>query len=174
MSISERLFLTLASFRKRQLFRANSLLHQEKLLRTLVKSGASTLFGKTHDFRSIHSTRDFLERVPARTYRDFNVYMDAILKEDKNVLFPGIPKCFGVTAGTEGTPKLIPLNGALLGSTRRAAIDAALLGGLRRGSMSWRRGQVLYIGPRKGFRRGARVLGVGRERARGRVETASS
>jgi hypothetical protein len=115
-----------------------------------VKRSSQTAFGKAHDFSSIRSSRDFLERVSPKSYDDFRTSIDAIIAGEQDVLFPGRPVCFGMTSGTDGMPKLIPLNRAILRSTRSAAFDAALLGGLLHGSLSWQHGKILYIGPRKG------------------------
>ena len=136
--------------RKWQLLNADPFVFQKKLLLRLVKRSARTAFGKAHDFTSIRTSQDFLERVPPKSYDDFRPSIEAIIAGEQDVLFPGRPECFGTTSGTDGMPKLIPLNRALLRSTRSGAFDAALLGGLLHGSLSWQHGKTLYIGPRKG------------------------
>jgi len=148
--IDDRLLLKLASFRKRKLFTSNPFVYQEKVLLNLIKKSEHTLFGKTHDFISIRSSRDFFQHVAMNTYDDLNVGIDAIINGKRDILFPGKPVCFGITSGTYGRKKHIPLNRLLLRASRNAAMDAALLGGLRHGSMKWHRGKTLYIGPRKG------------------------
>jgi hypothetical protein len=150
MAIENWFLLALAATREQQLLNADPLTSQKKLLLRLVKRSAQTAFGKAHDFTSIRTSRDFLERVSPKSYNDFKTNIEAIIAGEQNVLFPGKPECFGMTSGTDGIPKLIPLNRALLRSTRSGAFDAALLGGLLHGSLSWRRGKTLYIGPRKG------------------------
>ncbi len=142
--------LALAAARERQLLNADPLIFQKKLLLRLVKRSAQTAFGKAHDFSSIRTSRDFLERVSPKSYHDFRPGIEAILAGEEDVLFPGKPECFGMTSGTDGIPKLIPLNRAILATTRSATFDAALLGGLVHGSLSWKHGKTLYIGPRKG------------------------
>jgi hypothetical protein len=150
MAIENRFLLTLAMMRKHQLFKGDPLKAQEKLLLRLVRRSAETAFGKAHDFASIRTSRDFLERVSPKSYDDFRKSIDAIIAGEQDVLFPGKPECFGMTSGTNGMPRIIPLNRAILRTTRSAAVDAALLGGLQHGSLSWQRGKILYIGPRKG------------------------
>jgi hypothetical protein len=150
MAIKDRFLWVLAVTRKWQLLNGNPLRFQKKLLLLLVKRSSQTAFGKTHDFASIRTNQDFLERVPPKSYDDLRTSIDAIIAGEEDVLFPGKPACLGITSGTDGMPKLIPLNRAVLRSTRSAAVDAALLGGLRHGSLSWQHGKTLYIGPRKG------------------------
>lgn len=149
-AIENWLLLALAAARERQLLNADPLISQEKLLLRLVKRSARTDFGKAHDFKSIRTSRDFLQRVSPRCYDDFRPSIEAILAGEEDVLFPGKPECFGMTSGTDGIPKLIPLNRPILTTTRSATFDAALLGGLVHGSLSWKHGKTLYIGPRKG------------------------
>ena len=150
MAVENWFLLALAATRERQLLNADPLTSQKKLLLRLVKRSSQTAFGKAHDFSSIRTSRDFLERVSPKSYDYFRPGIEAIIAGEKDVFFPGKPVCFAVTSGTDGMPKLIPLNRALLRSTRSGAFDAALLGGLLHGSLSWQRGKTLYIGPRKG------------------------
>ena len=150
MAIQNRFLLAFAATRNWHLLNADPLLSQKKLLLRLVKRSSQTAFGKAHDFSSIRTSRDFLERVSPKSYDDFRPSIEAIIAGEDDVLFPGKPECFGMTSGTDGMPKLIPLNRAILRSTRSAAFDAALLGGLVHGSLSWKHGKTLYIGPRKG------------------------
>jgi hypothetical protein len=150
MTIENRFLLALATTRKWRLLKADPLASQKKLLLRLVKRSLQTAFGKEHDFASIQTTQDFLERVPSKSYDGFRTSIEAIIAGEEDVLFQGKPDCFGITSGTDGMPKLIPLNRALLRTTRSAAVDAAILGGLQHGSLSWQHGKTLYIGPRKG------------------------
>jgi hypothetical protein len=150
MAIQNRFLLALAATRNWHLLNADPLLSQKKLLLRLVKRSSQTAFGKAHDFSSIRTSRDFLERVSPKSYDYFRPGIEAIIAGEKDVFFPGKPVCFAVTSGTDGMPKLIPLNRAILRRTRSAAFDAALLGGLLHGSLSWQHGKTLYIGPRKG------------------------
>lgn len=150
MSISDRLLMALAAARKRRLLDADPVARQDRLLGKLLRRGTRTVFGRRFDFGSIRSARDFLGCVPPQGPAELKESVDAILAEERDVLFPGRPVCFGATSGTEGEAKLVPLNRAQLRAMRASAIDAALLGGLARGSLAWHRGKTLYIGPRKG------------------------
>jgi hypothetical protein len=150
MAIQNRFLLALAATRNWHLLNADPLLSQKNLLLRLVKRSSQTAFGKAHDFSSIRTSRDFLERVSPKSYDYFRPGIEAIIAGEEDVFFPGKPVCFAVTSGTDGMPKLIPLNRAILRRTRSAAFDAALLGGLLHGSLSWQHGKTLYIGPRKG------------------------
>jgi len=150
IALYDRILLLLALKRKLHLFETDPYASQEKILLKLTRKSSHTAFGKTYDFPSIRSSRQFLERVSPKSYDDLKGGIDSILKGERDVLLPGRPKCFGITSGTEGASKLVPLTDSLIRSTRRAAIDSALLGGLHHGSMSWHHAKTLVIGPRKG------------------------
>jgi len=149
-SLENHLLLRLAGLRRSKLLNSDPFSWQEHVLRRLLKLSKHTELGRNNGFSSIHSSKEFLSRVPPMSYDHLKPQIECILKGRRSVLFPGAPQCFGVTTGSEGEPKLIPLNGNVLRSTRMAAIDAALLGSIQHGSLSWHRGKTLYIGPRKG------------------------
>ncbi len=150
MAIEDRILLAFATLRKRQLLNGDPLVSQKNLLLRLVRRNTETGFGRKHDFASIQTVQDFLERVPAISYDGFRADIEAIIAGEQDVLFAGRPECFGLTSGTDAMPKLIPLNRAILRTTRSTAVDAALLGSLEHGSLSWQHGKTMYIGPRKG------------------------
>ncbi len=148
--VADRLLLALARARDRQLLNADAVACQERLIGVLVSRSASTEFGRRHGFSRIGSAAEFLHNVPPQTYGGLKTRIDAILAGQPDVLFPGRPSCFAATSGTLGAPKLIPLNRALLRGARLSALDAALRGSLAAGTMAWRRGKMLYVGPRRG------------------------
>ena len=79
MAIENWFLLALARTRKWQLLNADPFVCQKKLLLRLVKRSAETAFGKAHDFSSIRTSRDFLERVPPKSYDDFRTSIEAII-----------------------------------------------------------------------------------------------
>ena len=44
---------------------------QDKVFKSLIKDALHTQFGLDHDFKSIKTHQDFIERVPIRDYEDF-------------------------------------------------------------------------------------------------------
>ena len=58
---------------------------QQKVFNHLISQGKGTLFGKDHQFATITSHRDFVERVPIRDYEELKGYVQQIIdgKEDR-------------------------------------------------------------------------------------------
>lgn len=77
--------------------------------RTLVKKAAGTRFGKDHYFKDIHTYEDFKQAVPVRDYEDLKPYVEYILAEESDVLWPGKPLYFAKTSGTTSGTKYIPI-----------------------------------------------------------------
>ena len=84
-------------------------LSQQKVFQTLISKGSNTKFGRDHDFRSIRTHKEFVERVPIRDYEGLSSYVHMILDGQNDVLWPGKPEYFAKTSGTTSGTKYIPL-----------------------------------------------------------------
>jgi hypothetical protein len=82
---------------------------QEVTFRELIDDAAHTAFGNDHGFSEIRTHRDFVERVPVRTYEDLVPYIERAKDGEENVLWPGKPIYFCKTSGTTAGTKYIPL-----------------------------------------------------------------
>jgi hypothetical protein len=88
---------------------ARSVEVQENWRRSLVQKAARTRFGKDHFFRDIHTYDDFRQAVPVRDYEELKPYVEHILAEEPDVLWPGKPLYFAKTSGTTSGTKYIPI-----------------------------------------------------------------
>ncbi|MEM9919100.1 MAG: GH3 auxin-responsive promoter family protein, partial [Bacteroidota bacterium] len=88
---------------------ANAIEEQEKVFKSLLKTGRRTAFGKDHAFDSIQDYEHFKERVPIRDYEGLRPYVDRILAGEADVLWKGHPSYFAKTSGTTSGVKYIPL-----------------------------------------------------------------
>jgi hypothetical protein len=82
---------------------------QSARLMDILSRNAGAAFGKEHSFSEIRSVRQFRERVPVRTYEDFEPYIARIRRGEKKVLTDEEPDLFGRTSGTTREPKFIPI-----------------------------------------------------------------
>src|SRR6185436_8727593 len=82
---------------------------QERIFKKLVDRAAGTAFGKDHKFSSIHNYDDFKKEVPVRDYEDLKIYIDRLLKGERDVLWPGKPLYLSKTSGTTSGIKYIPI-----------------------------------------------------------------
>lgn len=82
---------------------------QHQVFQNIIFKAKDTVFGIDHDFASINSHKDFVDRVPIRDYEALSPYVDKILQGGKDVLWPGKPAYFAKTSGTTSGTKYIPL-----------------------------------------------------------------
>ena len=83
--------------------------HQKEIFKTLVSRGSTTLFGKDHGFTSIKNHKDLQTHVPLLDYEDFRPYIDRIINDGHDILWPGRPLYFAKTSGTTSGVKYIPI-----------------------------------------------------------------
>jgi len=85
---------------------------QSSRLLDIIRFNQETLFGKEHGFSEVRSVDDFRNRVPVRTYEDFEPYIRRMRNGEPRVLTIESPDLFGRTSGTTGEPKFIPITSA--------------------------------------------------------------
>lgn len=81
---------------------------QKEWLLDCLHRNAQTEYGLKYNFQAIRSLSDYRKQVPLTGYEALQVYIDAIAKGDKDILFAGLPVAFEVTGGSTGGKKLIP------------------------------------------------------------------
>ena len=88
---------------------SKAVVHQDHIMRNLVKKASNTQFGKDHNFRSIKNYEDFKKNVPIRDYEGLRPYVDRVVAGESDILWPGKPKYFAKTSGTTSGVEYIPL-----------------------------------------------------------------
>ena len=83
--------------------------YQQKIFEHLIKIGATTAFGKDHDFKDISNYEDFKVRVPVRDYEDLKPYIERVISGQPDVLWRDKPAYFAKTSGTTSGTKYIPI-----------------------------------------------------------------
>ncbi len=83
--------------------------HQERILKTLIDKGKSTVFGHDHNFAAINDYNDFRNCVPVRDYEDLKPYINQVLEGKPDVLWSGKPEYLAKTSGTTSGTKYIPI-----------------------------------------------------------------
>lgn len=82
---------------------------QEALMHSLVFQAKDTDFGGDHRFDKIKNYEDFKQRVPIKDYEQLRPFFDRVVKNEANVVWPGLPKYFAKTSGTTSGVKYIPI-----------------------------------------------------------------
>lgn len=112
--------------KKTKKWSSNPVKIQESLFNSLIENAKGTVFGKDHGFERIKSHQDFVKAVPIRDYEDLKTYINRVVNEEKDVLWPGLPSYFAKTSGTTSGAKYIPITAASMKQQVRASRDAIL------------------------------------------------
>jgi hypothetical protein len=86
---------------------------QEAILSRILRQNAATAYGREHDFGTIRNIGTFQQRVPLVTYDDLWPFIEEAARGKRDVLVPGLPRCFQPTSGSTSATKLIPCTPAL-------------------------------------------------------------
>ena len=124
-AIAARLFASLVHRRSARWIE-NPEAAQQLTFRQLIRQGRATRFGQDHGFDQICTYKDFASRVPVRDYEALKPYIEAILKGESDVLWPGRPAYFAKTSGTTSGSKYIPITKLSIREQVRASRNAIL------------------------------------------------
>ncbi len=84
---------------------------QLELLHVLLETARNTELGKTYDFSSIHNYEIFKERVPIRSYEDYEEMIERSRLGEHNIYWPTPIKWFAKSSGTTNAKsKFIPVS----------------------------------------------------------------
>ncbi|MBI5118866.1 GH3 auxin-responsive promoter family protein [Candidatus Poribacteria bacterium] len=82
---------------------------QSARLLDIISRNQDTAFGREHGFSGIRCVRDLRERVPVRSYEEFEPYIKRMRLGEENLLTAETPEIFCRTSGSMGEPKFIPV-----------------------------------------------------------------
>ncbi|MBW1294612.1 GH3 auxin-responsive promoter family protein [Aquimarina litoralis] len=84
---------------------------QLELLHVLLETARNTEFGKRYDFSSIHNYETFKERIPIRSYEDYEEMIERSRLGEHNIFWPTPIKWFAKSSGTTNAKsKFIPVS----------------------------------------------------------------
>jgi hypothetical protein len=107
-------------YRRSLAMQREPLAHQERCLKRLMKSLASTSFGTDKNLKGITSYRSYLSNLQVTSYSDYQPYVDRIAAGEQGVLCPGPVRALVQTSGTTGyLNKHIPYDDAMLQASFR-------------------------------------------------------
>lgn len=82
---------------------------QHEWMHKLVSTASETEFGEKYHFDSIHSYRDFQNRVPLQNYESLKPLIERIRRGEQDLLWPGEVKWFAKSSGTTDKSKFLPV-----------------------------------------------------------------
>lgn len=93
-----------------QLYRDHPHEIQNETLFSLINNAMDTEWGKTHNFKTISSVKDFQQALPLQKYNDIKPYVERLRNGEKDILWPGEVKWFAKSSGTTSDKsKFIPV-----------------------------------------------------------------
>ncbi len=99
---------------------------QEETLLEHLEVSASTEFGRAHGFSQIRSYSEFRQRVPLRTYAEFEPYLERMRRGENDILYPGLIPFYGQSSGSSNTAaqhKFLPISQAQIRWQQKAGFD---------------------------------------------------
>lgn len=118
---------------------------QENILKSLLKTGTNTDFGKDHDFKNINTFDDYKKAVPVRDYEQLKPYIEKIKEGKHNVLWKGQPIYFAKTSGTTSGVKYIPITKDSIPNHINTARNALLCYMAMSGNYGFANGKLIFL-----------------------------
>ena len=118
---------------------------QEAILKTLLKTGKTTIFGKDHHLDAVSDHTMFTQAVPIRDYEQLRSYIDQIKEGKQNVLWKGKPIYFAKTSGTTSGVKYIPITNDSISNHIITARNALLCYMAETGNSVFAKGKMIFL-----------------------------
>ena len=118
---------------------------QENILKTLLKTGSKTVFGREHHLETVKTYEEFRAAIPIRDYEQLKPYIDQIKQGKHNVLWPGQPIYFAKTSGTTSGIKYIPISKDSISNHINTARNALLSYMAETGNSAFANGKMIFL-----------------------------
>jgi GH3 auxin-responsive promoter len=118
---------------------------QENILKSLLKTGSKTVFGREHHLETVKTYEEFKAAIPVRDYEQFKPYIDQIKQGKHNVLWPGQPIYFAKTSGTTSGVKYIPISKDSISNHINTARNALLCYMAETGNSAFANGKMIFL-----------------------------
>jgi len=118
---------------------------QDNILKSLLKIGSKTVFGREHHLETVKTYEEFKEAVPIRDYEQFKPYIDQIKQGKHNVLWRGQPIYFAKTSGTTSGVKYIPISKDSISNHINTARNALLCYMAETGNAGFANGKMIFL-----------------------------
>jgi len=118
---------------------------QEDILKTLLKIGKSTDFGKDHHLDAVGNHAEFAAAVPIRDYEQMKPYIESIKEGRHNVLWKGKPIYLAKTSGTTSGVKYIPITKDSIPNHINSARNALMCYMAETGNTAFASGKMIFL-----------------------------
>ncbi len=124
---------------------SSALEDQDNILKSLLKTGSKTVFGREHHLETVKTYEEFKASIPVRDYEQFKTYIDQIKQGKHNILWPGQPIYFAKTSGTTSGIKYIPISKDSISNHINTARNALLCYMAETGNSSFANGKMIFL-----------------------------
>ncbi len=124
---------------------SSALEDQDNILKSLLKTGSKTVFGREHHLETVKTYDEFKAAIPVRDYEQLKTYIDQIKQGKHNVLWPGQPIYFAKTSGTTSGIKYIPISKDSISNHINTARNALLCYMAETGNSSFANGKMIFL-----------------------------
>ena len=118
---------------------------QENILKTLIKVGRATEFGKQSGLDKVNNYDEFKQAVTIRDYEEMKPFINQIKEGKHNVLWKGKPIYFAKTSGTTSGTKYIPITKDSIPNHINSARNALLCYMAETGNTSFADGKMIFL-----------------------------
>jgi len=122
-----------------------ALADQENILKTLIKTGRNTEFGKAAGLEKVNNYEEFRQAVALMDYEEMRPWVDRIKEGRHNVLWKGKPAYFAKTSGTISGIKYIPITKDSIPNHINTARNALLCYMAETGKTKFADGKLIFL-----------------------------
>lgn len=124
---------------------ATAVADQENILKTLIKVGRITEFGKEAGLVNVNGYEEYKQAVSIRDYEQIRNYIDRIKEGKHNILWKGRPIYFAKTSGTTSGTKYIPITKDSIPNHMNTARNALLCYMAETGNTRFADGKMIFL-----------------------------
>ena len=124
---------------------ATAVADQDEILKTLLKVGRTTEFGKDAGLDKVNTYEEYKQAVAIRDYEQMRPYIDKIKEGKHNILWRGKPIYFAKTSGTTSGTKYIPITKDSIPNHINTARNALLCYMAETGNSLFTNGKMIFL-----------------------------
>jgi len=118
---------------------------QENILKSLIKTGRITEFGKKHGLDKVNTYEEFKQAIPIQDYEKMKTWIEKIKEGKHNILWKGKPIYFAKTSGTTSGTKYIPITKDSIPNHINTARNALLCYMAETGNTKFADGKLIFL-----------------------------
>ncbi|MEO6914701.1 MAG: GH3 auxin-responsive promoter family protein [Chitinophagaceae bacterium] len=118
---------------------------QDAILKSLLKTGVATEFGKEHRLSEVSDYNQYKQAVGIRDYEAYKKYIELIKEGKHNVLWKGQPLYLAKTSGTTSGVKYIPISKDSISNHLNSARNALLCYMAETGNNQFADGKMIFL-----------------------------